>query len=627
MPKPHKGEDRDTFVERFMADKAMVEKYPDEKQRYAVAMAHWGKKENEFDEADHPRDEDGKFSGGGGGGKKGSKGASGGGWSKATQADLDDLASSLIEDHWSNGTRPTRDDIEDAIMEDAWDNMSTDIRQTIGLGDDDELTMELAGPYVEKMLPKAVSFVSKQVKEGLVSLRRAHKEARAENTEQSFTSLVCNLHPLVRTETLDGREYLVFPGALITEGVHNGSCGPLYYPADEIQRGALAWNHKPILVQHPQLNGKPASSCDPRVLERQRVGFLLNTEWKGKLRSELWVDKAKLGRVSPEALTRIQANQTMEVSTGLYTTDDPTPGTWNGEDYTAIARNHLPDHLALLPDRRGACSVKDGAGAPRWNQRNEDSEDFVENEFDESQHPRDEDGKFTAGTGGGFDKPDQIQDVLEKAHGSKNVRRIVDAPLDVVFKTPKGHEPFKFEHSTGQWYQNRKQPSLRGPVALDVLRKKQNESVTPTDPTKHNKETAPMDEKLKELEAKIQELTTALATANAEVTKLNEAAKAAKPPTFAELLNAADADTRESIAHGLELVKGRRIELTTAIKANAHNTFTDEELGAMPLPALEKLGAVARPVDYKGQGGSTKITDNAAKPEALPLPSYDAPKK
>jgi len=37
-------------------------------------------------------------------------------------------------------------------------------------------------------------------------------------------------------------------------------------------------------------------------------------------------------------------------------------GDWNEEHYIAIAHNHRPDHLALLPGGRGACSVEDGCG-------------------------------------------------------------------------------------------------------------------------------------------------------------------------------------------------------------------------------------------------------------------------
>jgi hypothetical protein len=52
----------------------------------------------------------------------------------------------------------------------------------------------------------------------------------------------------------------------------------------------------------------------------------------------------------------------MELSTGLFVDLENEQGKWKDKEYCAIARNIRPDHLALLPDKKGACSVEDGAG-------------------------------------------------------------------------------------------------------------------------------------------------------------------------------------------------------------------------------------------------------------------------
>jgi hypothetical protein len=52
----------------------------------------------------------------------------------------------------------------------------------------------------------------------------------------------------------------------------------------------------------------------------------------------------------------------MEVSTGLFADCVMDKGSWNGESYEYVAQNIRADHLAILPDSDGACSVKDGAG-------------------------------------------------------------------------------------------------------------------------------------------------------------------------------------------------------------------------------------------------------------------------
>jgi len=43
MPKPNPNESKDEYIKRFMADNEAVNSYPDEKQRYAVALSYWGK--------------------------------------------------------------------------------------------------------------------------------------------------------------------------------------------------------------------------------------------------------------------------------------------------------------------------------------------------------------------------------------------------------------------------------------------------------------------------------------------------------------------------------------------------------------------------------------------------------
>jgi hypothetical protein len=66
--------------------------------------------------------------------------------------------------------------------------------------------------------------------------------------------------------------------------------------------------------------------------------------------------------VSSDVLVAVKASQPVEVSVGVFTDEDEDEGEYNGEQYSAIAKNHRPDHLALLPGGVGACSVEDGCG-------------------------------------------------------------------------------------------------------------------------------------------------------------------------------------------------------------------------------------------------------------------------
>lgn len=167
-----------------------------------------------------------------------------------------------------------------------------------------------------------------------------------------------------RMETFEGRRYQVYPVVALKEGVHRGSDGALLYPEEELEKFAEAWNGRPIPVFHPtSVDGRPISSNNPGTISTQTIGTTFNFFYDRAaraLKGELWIDVEKAETVHPGLLS--QMAQRMEVSTGLFSELDTTPGSWNGEEYTAVARNYRPDHLALLPGGRGACSWTDGCG-------------------------------------------------------------------------------------------------------------------------------------------------------------------------------------------------------------------------------------------------------------------------
>ena len=168
-----------------------------------------------------------------------------------------------------------------------------------------------------------------------------------------------------RYETMDGIQYLVVPAVMLTEGVHAGTQGPLLYQSGDMSKNPVTWNHKPVVLYHPTLNGEGISACDPAVVESQRTGLLFNTNWDGRLRTECWLMEDKLKRISPGTLDCINNGKMVEVSTGLYHDLEAKKGEWNGESYDGIVRNIQGDHLAILPDQVGACSIADGAGLLR----------------------------------------------------------------------------------------------------------------------------------------------------------------------------------------------------------------------------------------------------------------------
>lgn len=169
----------------------------------------------------------------------------------------------------------------------------------------------------------------------------------------------------IAIKKLEGRDHYVVPTVMITVGVHAGSQGPVYYPAAQLEASAPFWNSRPVVVYHPQMYGNGFVG-DPEVFTRQRVGVLFNTNFDGhRLVAEAWIDVARVAEVDHRVERTIRNRNVMEVSTGLAADFAAGNGVWNGKHYHATVQRLTPDHLAILPDQRGACSVADGAGLCR----------------------------------------------------------------------------------------------------------------------------------------------------------------------------------------------------------------------------------------------------------------------
>lgn len=168
----------------------------------------------------------------------------------------------------------------------------------------------------------------------------------------------------VRRVLRNGRSYLVAPATILVPGVLAGSEGPLFYPPQEVAASPGVWNDTPIVVYHPTENGFNVAARNPRVLDEVKIGRVYNDHItrKGTRRVEAWFDEERTKAVDNRIHKALLKGQPLELSTGLYTDNELKDGTYNGKGYTAVARNYRPDHLAILPDQVGACSVKDGCG-------------------------------------------------------------------------------------------------------------------------------------------------------------------------------------------------------------------------------------------------------------------------
>jgi hypothetical protein len=180
----------------------------------------------------------------------------------------------------------------------------------------------------------------------------------------------------IRYSTLHGRRHLIVPVAMMKQGVWAGSDGPLLYTGRHLANSCPSWNNKPIVASHPKHHGKPVSAGDPDVLGEVEIGRVLRARFSNhKQRAEAWLDEDRVREVDPRILEKLENGEMVEVSTGLFVDQKEREGVYNGKAYKAVATNHRPDHLAVLMDEEGACSIKDGAGLLQANAKRRSMQD------------------------------------------------------------------------------------------------------------------------------------------------------------------------------------------------------------------------------------------------------------
>lgn len=202
-------------------------------------------------------------------------------------------------------------------------------------------------------------------------------------THQSKTSAVALKANALAHQVQDGREYAVVQTVVIVEGVLNGAL----VTAAEIVACAELWNGQVIPLRHPQdAQGNYISAQDPTVPDADLVGFFRNARVDdNRLVGEMWLDVAKIQQVGGDALitlNRLEAGEIVEVSSAYFCQAAEETGEYKGKRYHEVHRALEPDHIALLPDEVGACSVQDGCGAGRVNAGLDDSTELAEVKLD-----------------------------------------------------------------------------------------------------------------------------------------------------------------------------------------------------------------------------------------------------
>ena len=459
----------------------------------------------------------------------------------------------------------------------------------------------------------------------------------------------------VRSDSYQDREYIVVPVVMMTEGVHNGSHGPIYHSTETLSQYTEAWNGIPVMIDHPRdEEGNYISANSPGQLQRA-VGMVFNTHFEGtKLKAEAWLDKQKLLAVSQEASTYIHQNRPLEVSIGAFTEELVGEGEWNGETYTATAQGYRPDHLALLPGGTGACSWADGCGI-----RANDAHNTKGGKMDEKLSKNLKELNAQGYSISLINNQQGYRELMDKVRGKLDamdangrmhfleeiydnyiiyrVQRQED-PQYTLYRqtyTVDGSENIQFSGDPSEVRRNVDYVTMSG------MRRTKFNSNNEKEDKKMSDTKQPCGECMEKVVALINNKATRFSKADREWLLLQDESTLDKLvpmnpepvqvnqqqalEVLSETLGDVDkalevlpADVKARVQLGLKVYDEQRTGLIKEIQANTGDTWSEDELKGMDLEVLNKIHKSVQPKgDYSGQGRSVQVNQGEESPEAL----------
>lgn len=496
-------------------------------------------------------------------------------------------------------------------------------------------------------------------------------------------SIKVNFSGVTRHDTMAGKDYLVAPAVMIVEGVLDGSHGPLLYPAEELKKSVPLWNNKPVVLYHPQANGQGISACDPDVITNRGLGVMMHTRFAdNKLKTEVWLDMERVEKIDERILEAVENEEMMELSTGLLTDDEDTEGEWDGVHYDAVARNYRPDHLAILPDQTGACSIEDGAGFLRLNKAG-DKLTFLLKEStlkermwmkENTDHVFQALCRIITNDMSDDDKRGLLYGLLNKGGENEIGVWIMDVfSDDEYFVYEKNGSLFSqdFEEKKGVLsltglpmevkkdvnyvaISNRKDNMMSkmskkkiidGLISNDkTLWSEDNREWLLTQDKEVLENMVPVenddddddDNKASEsqaAESKADEGKAAEGKADEGKANTDETTENMTVDEYIAKMNAPDA-IQDMLRNGMASHKADKKRLINTITANDQNVYTEEQLGIKPLDELQRIAVLAvnsknpapeRQVNYGGQGDTVPIGNEKEEPLALPTMNFTKP--
>lgn len=476
-------------------------------------------------------------------------------------------------------------------------------------------------------------------------VRRGAQNMGVKNKSKlAIEEVILNFTPSAKLVVENGVRYWVTPVVMLREGVHNGTKGPLFYPSEVLENEAEIWEDVPITVNHTPSNKRASELPDTHV------GKVKNSRFEyPKLKAEAWLREDKLKASNGSILGAIMNGTSMEVSTGLVPKIEKKKGVWNTESYIGkLTSMGVPDHLALLPDKIGACSVADGCGLTM----NQLSDDSTRSQLRSSLDERFGDklvflaDTFSADGLVVFELIDKIEDTsmglfkLNFSVSDNVVELSDDSPEEVVlvreYRTidgevlgnasdrsenmagneQKGPVDLLIENEESQWTEDDRE-FLEG-LDEEKLTKivGNSEEEEGENPTKNQKKKAKPSSKKATTQNK-----EACGKCSHEEEIENAAKRGAKgiepktseQQTLDEYVNNAPPEIQDFLSDAMGSLQEQRDDLIETITNNEENEFSEDELNNMKTPQLRKLAKIAKKKEAEEGQESAPVANRATR--------------
>ena len=376
-----------------------------------------------------------------------------------------------------------------------------------------------------------------------------------------------------RSHKHNGREYMIAPAVAIVEGVLQGE----FVSAEEFGRTVAMWNGSPVPIGHPVRSGEYISANDPSI---RNVGVFYNAHVEGnQLKGDIWFDIEAMRAAGPEGLEvlrRLTENQVMELSTAYWRDLEEKAGVFGAKQYSGIAHNLRPDHVAVLLEAQGACAVHDGCGTPRVNEEETSyclCGEHVDNDADEDDETDDE----------GVTQP------MLTTQAETNLAAAIFDRLRALFSNENGHKETRMTKEEMLAKLAGEDADFRAKLEdLDdeLLAKLAANAADETD-----------EEDVEELDEEEEDEGEDEGEDDADDETPDWAVSLIEK--FDALNSVVDGLTAQAQADETEV----KSQLISEITGNGVTAFTTNDLKVLSVDQLTKLARTTRPADFSGQGG------------------------